>query len=113
MQTTTLTGIQATSGVGTSLASIGGFTAGSGGATISYLGIANTTASTPITVSVTVYNGTTDYYLAKNYSLAAGDTLNVLGESGSRLVLASGWSVRASASIAGDCDAVMAVTSYT
>jgi hypothetical protein len=113
MQTTTLSGIQATQNVPAALTAIGGFVAPAGGATVSHLMVANTTASTTITVSVTVYNGTTDYYLAKNYSLSAGDTLNVLGESGSRLVLASGWSVRVIASLANDCDATMSVVTYS
>jgi hypothetical protein len=111
MQTTTLIGIQAISGVGVSLAAIGGFTAPAGGATVSHLAVANTSAAS-ITVNVTVFNGTTDYYLAKGYTLSPGDTLNPVGEMG-RLVLASGWSVRVSASIAGDCDATMSVVSYS
>jgi hypothetical protein len=112
MQTTTLTGVQATSGIGTALAAIGGYLAPAGGATVSHLTIANTSAVT-ITVSVTLYNGTTDYYLSKGATLAPGDSLNPLGESGQRLVLASGWTVRASASIAGDADATMSVVQYS
>jgi hypothetical protein len=111
MQTTTLSGVQATQNVGTSLAAIGGFVAPAGGATVSHVNVANTSAVT-ITVNVTLYNGTTDYYLIKGATLAPNDALPVL-QNGSRIVLASGWSVRVSASIASDCDATMSVVSYT
>jgi hypothetical protein len=111
MQTTTLTGVQATSGIGTSLAAIGGYSAPTGGATVSHINIANT-SGVLITVNVTLYNGTTDYYLIKGASIAPNDSLPIL-QNGSRIVLASGWSVRVSASIASDADATMSVVQYS
>jgi hypothetical protein len=111
MQTTTLTGVIATKNVGTSLVAIGGFTAPAGGATISHLAVASTSGAT-ITVNVSLYNGSVDYYISCGYSLAPGDTLNPVGEMG-RIVLASGWSIRVSASVASDCDATASVVSYS
>jgi hypothetical protein len=109
MQTTTLTGIQAISGVPTTITTL---YAASAASTISHLMLANKSGAS-VTVNVTLYNGTTDYYLAYQYTIAVGDTLNVLGESGSRLVLAAGWSIRVLASAGSAVDATCSVTTYT
>jgi hypothetical protein len=111
MQTTTLTGVQAISGVPTTLTSLYSYS-GSGGATVSHLMLANKTG-TACLVYVTLYNGTTDYYLAYQYQVSPQDTLNVLGESGSRIVLQNGWSIRVQAQLAATIDATCSVTTYT
>jgi hypothetical protein len=111
MQTATIIGIEATSGLTTSLANIGNYVVPvSTSAVISHLFVANKSGS-PITASVYVYNGSTGYYLAYQAPIAVNDTLNLLGENG-KITLATGWSIQASASSASVADASMSVTQF-
>jgi hypothetical protein len=112
MQTATLSGIQATANITTSLTTIGSYIVPAAtSAVISQLTLCNKTAGA-VTVQVTLYNGTTDFYVLYNYSLAANTSVNVIGLSGP-IILPTSWSVRALCSALSSVDATMSVTQAT
>ena len=113
MQTATLSGIQATKSCGVTLANIGAYVVpGATSAVVSHIAVCNTSA-VAITCNLTLYNGSTDIYLAFGAPIGIGDTLTLGSISVGPIVLASGWSVRCSVSVAGNADASMSVTQAT
>lgn len=110
MQVATIVAPQVSAGIGTTLTAVGGYTPpASTGYLISSLTVANTSAGS-INVTVTIYNGTTDYNLAFQTPLGVGDTLMLPDL---RLVLVNGWNIRVKSSVAASCDAVMCGTQFT
>ena len=106
MQTSTVVAPKCSSGVGSTLTALGGYTPAVS-AIITSIMVANTTTNT-VNVSVTLYNGTTDYYLAKLYTLNPNDTLTIGGAS-AKLSLVNGWYVRVFSSAGTSVDATMCV----
>ena len=94
--------------IGAALTAIGSYTVGaSKTATIVALTVANTTASSTITIAVTIYDSSNDYYICKNLILLPGETLPVSGVD--RHVLNTGESVRVISDTATSCDAILSV----
>lgn len=110
MQSATILGPQCSSGVGTAPTAVGGYTPASSSiyATVTELSVANTTASL-ISVGVSLYNGSTDYFLAKNAPVGAGDSFYFPRP----ITLTNGWNVRVVSSAATSCDATMSVVQFT
>lgn len=94
--------------VGTSFTSVGSYTVG-GGVTTTVIGLSvcNTTTS-PITVDVTVYDGTNDAYLVKGAAVPVGNAFIPIGGD-EKVVLIAGDSVRVKSSAATSVDAVMSI----
>lgn len=112
MQTATIQAPVASQSIGTSLQSIGSYTgpAGSAGAIVSAITLANTGSATAV-VNITLYNGTTDFYLAKGAQILPNDTL-VLGGGNLKIQLTVGWYIRVSATVAATVDAIMSFTNF-
>lgn len=110
MQTATIKGPYCSASIGTGLTSIGGYTPASSAiyAIVNGIYITNKTGGL-IYGAVTVYNGSTDYYIAYNTPINNGDSFYVPG----KVELVSGWSVRANCNLANGIDAVMFVTEFT
>lgn len=58
---------------------------------------ANITSNTPADISVSVNNGTTDFYIARNITVPGASTL-MIGTKESYIYLLESWSIRALAS---------------
>ena len=110
MQTATIIGPQCSSNIGTSATAIGGYTPPSGTtyAAVTELVLANKTNST-ISVNLTMFNGSVDYYIAYQATIVAGDSLLFP----QKITLTNGWYVRVVASVANAVDATMCVTQYS
>lgn len=67
---------------------------------------ANTTSSTPADISVSIYNGTTDFYIARNITVPGSATL-MIGTKETYLYLLEGWSIRALASASSNLSLVI------
>jgi len=74
------------------------FTTPTNSAIISAITVANVSGAA-ITVSISLYNGSTDYYIAYNAPIAVGDTLEI-GGNVAKLMLTNGWLLRGIASAA-------------
>ena len=103
MQTTTIQNPALISGLPITITALTPAVPASSGFIVSAITFANKTA-TPCTVTVSIYNGTTDFYIAFATPLAANDTL-VLGGDLLKVLLTTGFSIRALASIAATVDA--------
>jgi len=94
--------------IGTSLTAVGSYTVGGGvQTTVIGLSVCNTAAS-PITVDVTVYDGTNDTYLAKGAGVPVGNAFIPIGGD-EKVVLIAGDSIRVKSSAATSVDAVMSI----
>jgi hypothetical protein len=94
--------------IGTSLTSVGGYTVGSGvQTTVIGLSVCNTTAS-PVTVDVTVNDGTNDAYLVKGAGVPVGNAIIPIGGD-EKIVLITGDSVKVKSSAASSLDVVMSI----
>jgi hypothetical protein len=94
--------------IGTSLTAVGSYTVGGGVVTtVIGLSVCNTTAS-PITVDVTLYDGTNDTYLAKGAGVPVGNAFIPIGGD-EKVVLIAGDSIRVKSSAATSVDAVMSI----
>jgi hypothetical protein len=113
MQSVAIQAPVASQNIGTAFQSIGGYTgpAGAAGAIISAITLANTGAAIA-TVNVSLYNGTTDFYLAHGAQIAVGDTL-VLGGGNLKIQLTVGWYIRVSATVASTVDATQSFSQFT
>lgn len=101
------------SGIGTSLTAVGSYTVPSATkTTVIGLSIANTTTSTPVSVDVTLFNGTTDFYLGRGLPVPQGSALIVIGGD-QKVVLETGDSIRVRSSAAASVDAVMSILEIT
>lgn len=110
MQTTTLTGVQATVNCGNTLLAIGGYVVPAAtSAIISHICLCNKNPSVAVTVQLSLYNGATDAMLAFNTVIQPTDSL-VFGGVDFKIVLGTGWTVRASCNTAASVDATMSVT---
>lgn len=58
---------------------------------------ANITSATPADISVSIYNGSLDFYIARNITVPGSSTLMV-GTKESYVYLLEGWSIKAIAS---------------
>lgn len=110
MQTATIIGPQCSSGVGVTPNIIGGYSPPSSStyAVATEVSVANTSTAA-ITVGVSLYNGSTDYFLAKNAPVAIGDSFYFPRP----ITLTNGWSVRVLSSAAASADSTMSVVQYT
>ena len=94
--------------IGTSLTSVGGYTVGSGvQTTVIGLSVCNTTAS-PVTVDVTVNDGSNDAYLVKGAGVPVGNAFIPIGGD-EKIVLITGDSVQVKSSAASSLDVVMSI----
>lgn len=94
--------------IGASLTSVGSYTVG-GGVTTTVIGlsIANTSSS-PVTVNVTLNDGTNDTYLVKGAGIGVGQSLIPIGGD-EKVVLIAGDSIKVQSSAATSLDAVMSI----
>lgn len=94
--------------IGTSLTTVGSYVVGAGvQTTIIGLSVCNTTAS-PVTVSVTVNDGTNDAYLVKGAGIPVGQSLIPIGGD-EKVVLITGDSIKVQSSAATSLDVVMSI----
>jgi hypothetical protein len=94
--------------IGASLTSVGSYTVGGGvQTTVIGLSVCNTTTS-PVTVDVTVNDGTNDTYLVKGAGVGVGNALIPIGGD-EKVVLITGDSVRVKSSAATSLDVVMSI----
>ncbi len=104
---TTITGKTARYAVTTSLAAALSNAAASGKALkINSIFCANVDGAVAADISVSIYNGTTDFYLAKTLTVPA-DATQILSTKESYFYLEEGDSLRAQASAAGDLELVI------
>jgi hypothetical protein len=102
------------SGVGTALTAVGGYTVPSDSSTtvvVVGLSVANTSA-TAVDVEVTLNDGSTDFYLVKDAPVSAGSSLVVIGGD-QKIVLESGHSIKVNSSASSSVDAVMSIMEIT
>ena len=98
--------------IGATLTSVGGYTVGGGvQTTVIGLSIANTTVA-PVTVNVTVNDGTNDAYLVKGAVVGVGQSLVPIGGD-EKVVLITGDSLKVQSSAASSLDAVMSILEIT
>ena len=110
MQVATVIAPQCSSAIGTALTAVGGYTPpASTGYLISSLIVANTSGA-QILVTVTLYNGTTDFNLSFQTPVGVGDSLPFPDL---RITLVNGWNIRVKSSVAASCDATMTGTQFT
>jgi hypothetical protein len=101
------------SGIGTSLTSVGSYTVPSATkTTVIGLSIANTTGTTPVSVDVSLYNGATDYYIGKGLPVPQGSSIIVIGGD-QKVVMETGDSIRVKSSVAASVDVVMSILEIT
>jgi hypothetical protein len=94
--------------IGTSLTSVGSYTVGAGvQTTVIGLSVCNTTTA-PVTVSVTVNDGTNDTYLVKGAGIPVGQSLIPIGGD-EKVVLIVGDSLKVQSSAATSLDVVMSI----
>jgi hypothetical protein len=94
--------------IGTSLTSVGSYTVGGGvQTTVIGLSVCNTTTA-PVTVDVTVNDGTNDTYLVKGAGVGVGNALIPIGGD-EKVVLITGDSVKVKSSAATSLDVVMSI----
>ena len=94
--------------IGSALTSVGSYTVGGGvQTTVIGLSVCNTTTS-PVTVDVTVNDGTNDTYLVKGAGVGVGNALIPIGGD-EKVVLITGDSVRVKSSAATSLDVVMSI----
>lgn len=94
--------------IGATLTSVGGYTVGGGvQTTVIGLSIANTSSS-PVTVNVTVNDGTNDAYLVKGAGIGVGQAFVPIGGD-EKVVLIAGDSIKVQSSAASSLDAVMSI----
>ena len=94
--------------IGASLTSVGSYTVGAGvQTTVIGLSVCNTTTS-PVTVDVTVNDGSNDTYLVKGAGVGVGNALIPIGGD-EKVVLITGDSVRVKSSAATSLDVVMSI----
>ena len=92
----------------TTLTSVGGYTVGGGvQTTVIGLSVCNTTSS-PVTIDVTVNDGSNDAYLLKGAGLGVGQAVAVVGAD-EKVVLITGDSIKVRSSSASSVDAVMSI----
>jgi hypothetical protein len=111
MQTATIQNPSLTSSLGTSVSTILASPPASTYAAVSSVSFCNKSGG-QITVQCSLYNGTTDFYIAFNSPIAVGDTL-VFGGEAMKFLLANGFSLRALCNTASACDVVVTYTYFT
>jgi hypothetical protein len=111
MQTTNIQNPALTTNLPTSITQVIPTPAASTGRIVSCISFANKSGGN-VTVQVTVYNGTTDFYVAFNTVIAAGDTL-VLGGGNLKITLTNGFSMRALCNTSSAVDVVACYTDFT
>ncbi len=102
MQTTTIQNPSLSSSLATSVQTLVATPAASSALIVSALTFCNKSGS-PVTVTCSIYNGTSDFYLAYNAPVAVGDTL-VLGGENLKITLTNGFSIRGFASATASVD---------
>jgi hypothetical protein len=111
MQTTTIQNPALTQNLPTSITQIVPTPAAATGRIISALTFCNKTASA-VTVQVSVYNGTTDFFIVYNQTIAPLDTL-VLGGGNLKQLLTNGFSMRALCNTSNAVDVTASYTDFT
>lgn len=100
--------------VGTGATDIGGYVVPSDSSTTVVVvgcSVANVTV-TAVNASVSLYDGSTEYFLVKNAPVSAGSSLVVVGGD-QKIVLEAGHSIRVTGSAASSLDCVMSVMEIT
>ena len=94
--------------IGASLTAVGSYVVGAGvETTIIGLSVCNTTTA-PVTVSVTINDGTNDAYLVKGAGIPVGQSLIPIGGD-EKVVLITGDSIKVQSSAASSLDVVMSI----
>lgn len=79
----------------TTATAVGGYTTATGvSAVVIGLGIANTSTSTPATVDVIRYTGTTSYFILKGSIVPPGSALTPIGGDAPKITMASGYQIQ-------------------
>jgi hypothetical protein len=102
MQTTNIQNPSLLSSLSTAVQTLVATPAPASGLIVSALTFCNK-SSANVTVTCSIYNGTTDFYLAYNAPVAIGDTL-VLGGDVLKVMLTNGFSIRGYASAINSVD---------
>lgn len=98
--------------IGTSLASIGGYTlAANTGAIVVGLTVSNTSTQ-QVFANVVVNNGSNNFYIIKNATIPANGTLIAVGQ-GQKIVLQAGDTVQVNSSLSSSVDAMLSVMEST
>lgn len=93
---------------GTSPTIVGGYTVGAGKtATVIGMSISNVTLSA-IKASVSIYDGTNDYFLVKNADLVPGEAIAIIGGD-QKVVMNPGDSIRVVSNAAASVDSILSV----
>jgi hypothetical protein len=111
MQTTAIQPPSLTASLPTSITQILATPAASTGFIVSGVTFANKTGAT-VTVTFTLFNGTTDFNIAFQAPVAAGDTL-VFGGENLKFMLTNGFSLRALCNTATAVDVTVSYVSFT
>jgi hypothetical protein len=111
MQTTNIQNPALTSNLPTSITQVVATPSASTGRIVSSISFCNKSGGA-VTVQVSLYNGTTDFYLAFNAIIAQGDTL-VLGGGNLKLLLTNGFSLRALCNTSNAVDVIACYTDFT
>lgn len=110
MQTATIIGPKCSAAISTTPVAIGGYSPATSliYAVVNGIYVANRQNVT-LNATVTLWNGSTDYFLAFGTPVAPGDSLYIPG----KVELVNGWSVRAYCNVVAGFDAIMFVTEFT
>jgi hypothetical protein len=111
MQSVAIQAPSLTTNLPTSVTQILAAPAGSAGFIVTAVTFANKSAGN-VTVQCSVFNGTTDFYLVFNASIAPGDTL-VLGGGNLKLQTLIGYSLRALCNTASAVDVTVHYSQFT
>lgn len=110
MQVTTLLNPALLNNVPTSITALTGVIPASTAWIISALTFCNK-VGVAVTVTVTIFNGTTDTNIAFNAPIAVGDTL-VLGGENLKIIIGTGYSIRCLCSASNSVDASASVAQF-
>lgn len=111
MQTTSIQNPSLTQNLGTSISTILATPPASTGSIVAGVTFANKTGAT-VTVQFSVFNGTTDFFIAFNAPIAAGDSL-VFGGGTLKFLLTNGFSLRALCNTPSAVDVTVHYTNFT
>jgi hypothetical protein len=111
MQTTSIQNPSLTQNLSTSIATILATPPSATGSIVSGVTFANKSGGT-VTIQFSVFNGTTDFYVAFNAPIAAGDSL-VFGGENLKLMLTNGFSLRALCNTASAVDVTVHYANFT
>lgn len=98
--------------VGTTSTSVGSYTVGASTTTVVVgLTICNVSGGT-INVDVSLFNGSTDYYIVKNAPISSGGALVPIGGE-QKVIMATGDSIRVKSTASSSADVILSIMEIT